>query len=43
VSETVLCLPRAIEDGLAELITEGKIENMYYRAVPGGTSHFKAK
>ena len=43
MSEPVLYLPQAFEDGLAALITDGKTENIYYYAEKGGAPIYKTK
>ena len=43
MSEPVLYLPRAFDDGLAALITDGKTENIYYYTAAGGTPIYKTK
>ncbi|MGY3087436.1 type I restriction enzyme M protein [Hymenobacter sp. UYAg731] len=43
MSEPVLYLPQAFDDGLAALITDGKTENIYYYAAKGGALLYKAK
>ncbi len=43
MSDPILYLPRAFDDGLAALLTEGKTENIHYSALPNGPTLFKAK
>lgn len=43
MSEPVLYLPQAFDDGLAALITDGKTENIYYYAEAGGAPIYKTK
>ena len=43
MSEPILYLPQAFDDGLAALVTEGKTEQIHYYTFPGGPAVFKVK
>ena len=43
MSEPVLYLPQAFDDGFAALLTDGKTEQIHYYATPGDTLIYKAR